>query len=90
MVAPQAGLRISNFVKFTRIIVQNLAPCGTTKLLSSKANAHPYQNKDALIYHLRGMNSLSSPTTFGKRPSFQSALACSIRSLRLDTKFQSR
>jgi hypothetical protein len=33
------------------------------------------------------MNSASSPGTFGKRPSFQSSLACSIRSFELETKF---
>ena len=35
----------------------------------------------------KGMNSLSSPGTLSKRPSFQSALACSMRSLREETKF---
>ena len=34
-----------------------------------------------------GMNSLSSPGTVSKRPAFQSALACSMRSLREETKF---
>ena len=34
-----------------------------------------------------GMNSFSSPGTVSKRPSFQSAFACSIRSLRDETKF---
>ena len=35
------------------------------------------------------MNSSSSPGTAGKSPAFQPALACSMRSLRLDTKFHS-
>ena len=34
-----------------------------------------------------GMNSISSPGTLSKWPAFQSALACSMRSLRDDTKF---
>src|SRR4029077_4640773 len=34
-----------------------------------------------------GINSLSSPGTVSKRASFQSALACSMRSLRDETKF---
>src|SRR5262249_32648242 len=34
----------------------------------------------------RGMNSTSSPGTFGKRPSFQSRFACSIRDSELETK----
>ena len=33
------------------------------------------------------MNSASSSGTFGKRPSFQSSLVCSIRSFELETKF---
>jgi len=34
-----------------------------------------------------GMNSISSPGTLPKWPAFHSALACSMRSLREDTKF---
>src|SRR5207237_10738380 len=34
-----------------------------------------------------GMNSVSSPGTLSKRRSFQSALACSMRSRREETKF---
>ena len=34
-----------------------------------------------------GMNSISSPGTLSKWPAFQSALACSMRSLRDETKF---
>ena len=33
------------------------------------------------------MNSISSPGTLSKWPAFQSALACSMRSLREETKF---
>src|SRR5205085_2802174 len=38
-------------------------------------------------YSGRGMNSLSSPGTISKRRAFHSALACSMRSLREETKF---
>ncbi len=40
-------------------------------------------------YHFSGsgMNSISSPGTLPKWPAFHSALACSMRSLREDTKF---
>ena len=37
----------------------------------------------------KGMNSSSSPGTLAKRPARQSALACSTRALRLETKFHS-
>ena len=41
-------------------------------------------------YSGKGINSLSSPGIFPNRPSFQSNLACSIRSLELATKFHHR
>ena len=40
-------------------------------------------------YSGKGMNSVS-PGTFGNRPSRQSAFACSIRSIELETKFHQR
>ena len=50
-----------------------------------------YQHRHLILlrfaYSGSGMNSLSSPGTVSKRASFQSAFACSMRSLREDTKF---
>ena len=43
----------------------------------------------ALRHSGRGMNSTSSPGTLGNRPSFQSRRARAMRSLELETKFQS-
>src|SRR6185436_20478024 len=56
---------------------------------SGTARQRRTRNDQQQLFYLSGsgMNSISSPGTFSKWPAFQSALACSMRSLRDETKF---
>jgi len=56
---------------------------------SGTARQRRTRNDQQQLFYLSGsgMNSISSPGTFSKWPAFQSALACSMRSLREETKF---